>query len=158
MLPRVTAFAQHTLGPPHTQNDRHDLTAVAGRKPVQVSRPGLDKEFFCVFDYCRNLEYFSQNPEGSAGFRQRFLATKLIHQPDELVEVSTPDLGQSIHYSTLGDTSGAGLGANRLGFTKGSAFGPTTKDDVIIKSAEILLPLGLDWKTCRVGHLRVRSE
>ncbi len=26
--------------------------------------PGLDKEFFYIFDYCQNLEYFSQNPEG----------------------------------------------------------------------------------------------
>ena len=105
-------------------------------------------------------ELHTNEPQTTVVMRRAFyfLATKLIHQPDELVEVSTPDLGQSIHYSTLGDTSGAGLGANRLGFTKGSAFGPTTKDDVIIKSAEILLPLGLDWKAFRVGHLRVRSE
>ena len=32
--------------------------------------PGRDKEFFYLFDYCQNLEYFSENPEtteGSAG-------------------------------------------------------------------------------------------
>jgi type I restriction enzyme R subunit len=32
--------------------------------------PGKDKEFFYLFDYCRNLEYFNQNPaeiEGSTG-------------------------------------------------------------------------------------------
>jgi len=33
--------------------------------------PGQDKEFFYVFDYCQNLEFFSQNPEtteGSVGY------------------------------------------------------------------------------------------
>ena len=27
--------------------------------------PGKDKEFFYVFDYCQNLEFFSQNPTTS---------------------------------------------------------------------------------------------
>src|SRR5664279_2530322 len=26
--------------------------------------PGLDKEFFYVFDYCENLEFFNANPQG----------------------------------------------------------------------------------------------
>ena len=32
--------------------------------------PGQDKKFFYVFDFCQNLEFFSQNPvtvEGKAG-------------------------------------------------------------------------------------------
>ena len=87
-----------------------------------------------------------------------WFATEIIYLPAELVRVSIPDLGLSIYYSTLGDTSGAGTGANKLGFTKGGVFMPATKNDVIIKSAEILLPLGLDWKTSRIGRLRVPSE
>ena len=29
--------------------------------------PGQDKEFFYVFDYCQNLEFFSQNPATTDG-------------------------------------------------------------------------------------------
>ena len=29
--------------------------------------PGKDKEFFYIFDYCQNLEFFSQNPETTDG-------------------------------------------------------------------------------------------
>ena len=29
--------------------------------------PGQDKEFFYVFDYCQNLEFFSQNPQAADG-------------------------------------------------------------------------------------------
>jgi type I restriction enzyme R subunit len=47
--------------------------------------PGLDKEFFYNFDYCQNLEYFSQNPEGSAGSRAESLSTKLFKARLELV-------------------------------------------------------------------------
>ena len=50
--------------------------------------PGLDKEFFYIFDYCQNLEYFSQNPEGSAGSLVESLSanvlTHLHWQIDEL--------------------------------------------------------------------------
>jgi type I restriction enzyme R subunit len=47
--------------------------------------PGLDKEFFYIFDYCQNLEYFSQNPEGSAGSLVESLSTKLFKARLELV-------------------------------------------------------------------------
>jgi type I site-specific restriction endonuclease len=30
-------------------------------------QPGQDKQFFCLFDYCQNLEYFSQNPDTTDG-------------------------------------------------------------------------------------------
>ena len=29
--------------------------------------PGQDKEFFRVFDYCQNLEFFGANPETEGG-------------------------------------------------------------------------------------------
>ena len=47
--------------------------------------PGLDKEFFYIFDYCQNLEYFSQNPEGSAGSLVESLSAKLFKARLELV-------------------------------------------------------------------------
>jgi type I restriction enzyme R subunit len=44
--------------------------------------PGKDKEFFYVFDYCQNLEFFSQNPattEGALGdsLRKRLFTARL---------------------------------------------------------------------------------
>jgi type I restriction enzyme R subunit len=47
--------------------------------------PGVDKEFFYIFDYCQNLEYFSQNPDGSAGSLAESLSTKLFKARLELV-------------------------------------------------------------------------
>jgi type I restriction enzyme R subunit len=48
--------------------------------------PGKDKEFFYIFDYCQNLEFFSQNPETVEGSAQEplgkrlFLARLELHQ------------------------------------------------------------------------------
>ena len=47
--------------------------------------PGLDKEFFYIFDYSQNLEYFSQDREGSAGSLSESLSTKLFKARLELV-------------------------------------------------------------------------
>jgi len=47
--------------------------------------PGRDKDFFYIFDYCQNLEYFSQNPEGSAGSLVESLSAKLFKARLELV-------------------------------------------------------------------------
>ena len=47
--------------------------------------PGEDKQFFYVFDYCQNLEFFSQNPdlvEGSAG---EALGTRLFKARLEMI-------------------------------------------------------------------------
>jgi type I restriction enzyme R subunit len=40
--------------------------------------PGEDKQFFYVFDYCQNLEFFSQNPETSDGSASESLGTRLF--------------------------------------------------------------------------------
>ena len=40
--------------------------------------PGLDKEFFYIFDYCQNLEFFNQNAKGVEGSSQEPLSTKLF--------------------------------------------------------------------------------
>ena len=48
--------------------------------------PGKDKQFFYVFDYCGNLEYFSQSPPESGGSLTESLATKLFKARLELVD------------------------------------------------------------------------
>lgn len=49
--------------------------------------PGQDKEFFYIFDYCQNLEYFSQKPAGSAGSNAESLSTRLFKRRLELIGV-----------------------------------------------------------------------
>jgi type I restriction enzyme, R subunit len=67
--------------------------------------PGQDKEFFYVFDYCQNLEFFSQNPEtvdGSVGAslsKRLFTARlELIGQLDEVLAKDPMKEGiESVH-------------------------------------------------------------
>jgi type I restriction enzyme R subunit len=40
--------------------------------------PGQDKEFFYLFDYCQNLEFFSQNPPTAEGVLAESLSTRLF--------------------------------------------------------------------------------
>ncbi len=40
--------------------------------------PDKDKEFFYLFDYCQNLEFFNQNPEHVDGAASESLSTKLF--------------------------------------------------------------------------------
>lgn len=47
--------------------------------------PGQHKEFFYIFDYCQNLEYFSQNPEVSDGSVGESLSEKLFKRRLEIV-------------------------------------------------------------------------
>ena len=47
--------------------------------------PGQDKQFFYIFDYCQNLEYFSQNPDGSVGSNAESLSTRLFKRRLELI-------------------------------------------------------------------------
>jgi len=49
--------------------------------------PGKDKAFFYIVDYCRNLEYFSQNLPPSEGSMSDSLAAKLFKARVELVGV-----------------------------------------------------------------------
>ncbi|MDP1561227.1 MAG: type I restriction-modification enzyme R subunit C-terminal domain-containing protein [Pirellulaceae bacterium] len=67
--------------------------------------PGLDKEFFYIFDYCQNLEYFSQNPEGSAGSVVESLSAKLFKARLELVgELDTSHHEAAVQEVYLDDT------------------------------------------------------
>ena len=47
--------------------------------------PGQDKEFFFVFDYCQNLEYFSQDIPASEGSMAASLGTRLFNARLELI-------------------------------------------------------------------------
>lgn len=47
--------------------------------------PGEDKEFFYVFDYCQNLEYFRVNPPESGGSTTPSLSQRLFARRLELV-------------------------------------------------------------------------
>jgi type I restriction enzyme, R subunit len=47
--------------------------------------PGLHKEFFYLFDYCQNLEYFSQNPETTEGAVAESLSKRLFTTRLELI-------------------------------------------------------------------------
>jgi type I restriction enzyme R subunit len=47
--------------------------------------PGQDKQFFYIFDYCQNLEFFSQNPPASEGTVVESLGTRLFKARVELV-------------------------------------------------------------------------
>jgi type I site-specific restriction endonuclease len=40
--------------------------------------PGQDKQFFYVFDYCQNLEFFSQNPDVTEGATAASLGKRLF--------------------------------------------------------------------------------
>ncbi|MBB6510427.1 type I restriction enzyme R subunit [Rhizobium soli] len=47
--------------------------------------PGEDKEFFRVFDYCQNLEFFKQNPKPDEGRNARSLSERLFAARFDLV-------------------------------------------------------------------------
>lgn len=48
--------------------------------------PGQHKEFFYIFDYCQNFEFFNQNAKGVEGTAQESLGTKLFKTRLELLE------------------------------------------------------------------------
>ena len=47
--------------------------------------PGADKAFFYLFDYCQNLEFFSQNPGNAEGSTSESLSTRLFKGRLEMV-------------------------------------------------------------------------
>jgi type I restriction enzyme R subunit len=59
---------------------------------------GRNKECFYLFDYCQNLEFFSQNPETTAGALAESLGTKLFKSRVELIaemdKTLQPGLGE----------------------------------------------------------------
>src|SRR5450759_2141662 len=57
--------------------------------------PGQDKDCFQLFDYCGNLEYFSQNPETTEGAAGESLGKRLFVTRLELVGALDQRLGQA---------------------------------------------------------------
>src|SRR5262249_33804580 len=47
--------------------------------------PGQDKEFFYIFDWCRNFEFFNQNPDVTEGASAETLAKRLFAARVELI-------------------------------------------------------------------------
>jgi type I restriction enzyme R subunit len=59
--------------------------------------PGRNKEFFFVFDYCQNLEYFSQDMEAADGVMSEPLGKRLFNARLELIGELDRRLGQDNH-------------------------------------------------------------
>jgi type I restriction enzyme, R subunit len=55
--------------------------------------PGKDKEFFYIFDYCQNLEFFSQDPETTDGALGESLGKRLFKTRLELIAALDKQLG-----------------------------------------------------------------
>jgi len=55
--------------------------------------PGQDKAFFGLFDFCQNLEFFSQNPETTDGAAGESLGKRLFKYRLELIDVLDHKLG-----------------------------------------------------------------
>jgi type I restriction enzyme, R subunit len=67
--------------------------------------PGQDKELFYIFDYCQNLEYFSQNIPGSEGSLAESLGKRLFNARLELIAAldgSSHALVEAVRESTAG--------------------------------------------------------
>jgi type I restriction enzyme R subunit len=87
--------------------------------------PGKDKEFFCVFDYCQNLEYFSQNITATEGALGESLGKRLFNARLEMI-------GELDHRST-GEKGG------QVVKEAAAAYGdPRTNDEVRRSLAELL--------------------
>ena len=55
--------------------------------------PGRDKQFFYIFDYCQNLEFFSQSPETADEAPGEPLGKRLFKARVELIAALDKDLG-----------------------------------------------------------------
>ncbi|HEY0682881.1 MAG TPA: DEAD/DEAH box helicase family protein [Steroidobacter sp.] len=66
--------------------------------------PGKDKEFFFVFDYCQNLEFFGLNMPASEGRVADSLSAKLFKSRLDLIGAIDAQLGPPMQYS-VGDSA-----------------------------------------------------
>ncbi len=57
--------------------------------------PGKDKEFFSIFDFCQNLEFFKENPEATGGSAGESLSARLFKQRLEVIRAL--DKRQEVH-------------------------------------------------------------
>ena len=56
---------------------------------------GKDKKFFYIFDYCKNLEFFSANPETADGNSSESLDTRLFKAKVELLQILNDNLDKN---------------------------------------------------------------
>lgn len=62
----------------HSKTKFWQMIGRGTRLRPELFGPGQDKEFFYVFDYCQNLEFFSQNPEITEGASGASLSKRLF--------------------------------------------------------------------------------
>ena len=72
--------------------------------------PGEDKQNFFIFDYCQNLEYFSQNADFKEGTTSEPLSTRLFKARLEMVA----ELDARIQPATTGQAASAEISDSRL--------------------------------------------
>ncbi|ARP54248.1 type III restriction protein [Alcaligenes faecalis] len=65
--------------------------------------PGEDKQSFFVFDFCQNLEFFSENPEGVEGSMVEPLSTRLFKARLEIIREIEERPEEEILDNTLND-------------------------------------------------------
>ena len=70
--------------------------------------PGQDKREFLIFDFCQNLEFFSQNLEGSDGAMTEPLSQRLFKARLELLGVLDERLAAASHFASE-DAPGFGM-------------------------------------------------
>ncbi len=87
--------------------------------------PGQDKEFFSVFDYCQNLEYFSQNIPAAEGVLPASLGKRLFNARLALIGELDHRGAEQKHAEVVGEAS--------------AKYGdPRTNDEVRRAVAEVL--------------------
>jgi type I restriction enzyme R subunit len=86
--------------------------------------PGQHKQFFYLFDYCQNLEFFSQNPETTEGSLGESLGKRLFNARLELI--GEIDHRAGVVETTIAPSRSFGAGE------------PTTDDEVRHATAELL--------------------
>ena len=87
--------------------------------------PGQDKRFFYIFDYCQNLEYFSQNPETTDGALGESLGKRLFKARLEMI-------------SELDNRLGAEAGNRKVGELATKYGEPMSETDVRRMAANLL--------------------
>src|SRR5829696_5983939 len=70
--------------------------------------PGQHKEFFYVFDFCQNFEFFNQNPDTTEGKGTDSLSKRLFASRVELIDTidKVDDQKDELHKDLRRDTAG----------------------------------------------------
>lgn len=69
-----------------------------GTRPVKdLFGPGFDKEYFLVFDWCRNFEFFDENPETDSSSRNQTLSERYFNMRLKLGRALVEQDENSLH-------------------------------------------------------------